>query len=394
MHPVAPDPLVGATSNPSLVEHSNMPSRLLRLGLLALVLGLGLGLSSVAHADLTPDQTARVLAGMDTDAFADSPKHRDLYLDYSKKTAKNWDSYNTKIGAPIEKWARKKLPTHKGETVFYPFAGPDFTTVHRLYPDADRYVLIALQTAGHMPDLANMSDKRLKAVFGLFRDGIGNFAIRGFFHTRKMHEQFEKSPVVEGITGVMLAFAVREGYSVTSVMPIQVSAAGEVEVLDPASPGRNVWDSVRFELDKDGHKVILDYLQLDLSDGNLKKNKPHRDFIRKVSGNRVVLKAASHLMQQQGFATIRDALLERATSIWQDETGLPYTPLAEHFEVDLYGDFSHVNTLFDQEPQRALKRAYETRDDVQNLPFQVGYRKEAGSCLQVAHTRKTKALAP
>jgi len=370
-----------------------MSSRLLHLGLLPVVLCLGLGLTSVAHADLTPEQTARVLAGMDTDAFGDAAKHLALSTDFAKKTSKDWESYDAKIGQPIEKWARKKLPTHAGQTIFYPFAGPDFPTVHRLYPDADRYVLIALQTAGHVPDLEGMSDKRLKAVFNLFKDGVGNFARRGFFHTKKMNEQFEKSPVVEGITGVMMAFAVREGYKVTHVRPIRVADSGEIEVLDPATPGRNVWDSVRIDLDKGGRKVVLDYLQLDLSDGNLKHNTAHRSFIRKVAGNRVVLKAASHLMQQQGFATIRDALLERATSVWQDETGLPYTPLAAQFDVDLYGDFSHVNVLFDQEPQRALKRAYETRDDVQNLPFQVGYRKEAGSCLQVAHTRKTPALA-
>ena len=51
-----------------------------------------------------------------------------------------------------------------GETIFYPFAGPDFMTVNRFYPNASRYVRIP---RGVGEDLRK-SEKRLCRVEAAF----------------------------------------------------------------------------------------------------------------------------------------------------------------------------------------------------------------------------------
>lgn len=376
----------------SLLSTSTLSCR--RAACAALVMTCVGLLGSSAHAELPPDTTARVLAGMAPDALsAQAGKSADLKR-YSATVDKNFQSYEARYGSRMGSWARQKLPAHANETIFYPFSGPDLPTVHRLYPDASRYVLVALQTAGRVPDLEGMSDKRAASVYRLFREGLGNFARRGFFETKDMTAIFERATVVEGITGVMMAFAAREGYEVLEVLPIQVNAAGSDVEIHPGDRSKpKTWESVRLKLKRtsDGQPVTLDYLRMDLSNGNLKHNAADRTFVRTFAGNRVVLKAASHLMQMPSFSVVRDALLERAPTVLQDETGLAYDDLSAAFEVDLYGDFRTVNVLFDQGPQLPLKRAYATRKDVQNLPFKLGYAKEAGSCLQIGRKRLSPA---
>ena len=89
-------------------------------------------------------------------------------------------------------------------------------------------------------------------------------------------------------------------------------------------------------------------------------------------------------MQKPFFSVIRDAILEHTPVLWQDETGLDYADLVKRFEVSLYGKFTAANKLFQKGVQRALAKAYKTRKDIEPLPFKVGYKKESGSCVQVA----------
>ena len=81
---------------------------------------------------------------------------------------------------------------------------------------------------------------------------------------------------------------------------------------------------------------------------------------------------------------MRCPILTRAPSLWQDETGIDYGELEKAFRVTLYGRFTKANKLFLKGIQRSLATAYKTRDDVKPLPFKVGYKKESGSCVQVA----------
>ena len=107
-------------------------------------------------------------------------------------------------------------------------------------------------------------------------------------------------------------------------------------------------------------------------------------WIERMAANRTVLKAASHLLQDARFRIVRDALLARAPSIVQDETGIEYTRLAQAFDVKLYGRFSKPHPLFNQESQRALAQAYKVAGEVKPLPFRVSYQRQPEANLQVA----------
>ena len=124
-----------------------------------------------------------------------------------------------------------------------------------------------------------------------------------------------ESLVVEGITPVLMLMAEREGYEVISVEPLVISDDGTDVVV--ATEGRDraaTWRSVRLELRRrdDGAPVTLDYVRLDLSNGGLRRGSGARALVTGLAHHRVVLKAASHLLQYDTFRTLRDAIVHHA----------------------------------------------------------------------------------
>jgi hypothetical protein len=305
-----------------------------------------------------------------------------------------WNSYRQKIGVPLANWACAEIDSTAGETVFYPFSGPDLSSVHQLYPQADRYILVAMQRAGLPPALERQSTRDLQRILSAYRDRWRFFARTGFFRTNDLEDFASRLEVTVSVTSQLMAFAARLGYEVESVEPVQVSANGrdlERVATDPALA--SAWNSVRLTLVKNGRRVLLDYLRMDLSDGVLKKNPANRAFIEQAVANRTLVKAASHLLQKHYFSILRGAILARAPSVLQDETGIDYSTLAGVFKTRLYGKFVKPHTLFETNMQRSLALAYETARDVQPLSFRLGYDKTAGSAVVVA-TRGNTAAVP
>ena len=336
-------------------------------------------------APLPTDETARVLAGLSPDSLPVDAARKKLAKGYAKTATDAWGKYWKRIGQPMTDWAETALPRTAGETIFYPFAGPDLPTAVQLYPDAGRYVLVALQTGGRVPDLAGMDEKQFNAYINLFKRAWTDFARRGFFRTDDLKADTGKERTLEGITPVLMAFASRLGYRVDAVEPIRIKADGsDVEVHPGDKNTVATWDSVRLTLDKDGKKVIADYLFLDLSDSHLKKHEGDRKWLEKMAGHKVFTKAASHLMQKSFFSLVRDTLLANAPSIVQDETGLDYKDLVKGFEVKLFGRFERAHKLWTEGVQRELAAAYKSEKDIPSLRFKFGYEKDAGSCVMVA----------
>lgn len=364
----------------------------MRFQLLPVALLLVGTLSSVvappAHAEsLTPEQTARTLAGLDVDAMSGDAARKKLLKSFAKNATEKWGKYWKQIGQPMTDWARTEVPHIKGETVFYPFSGPDFPTAMQLFPDAGRYVLVALQNAGPMPNLRGMEDKKFNAYMNVFKRGWVDFARRGFFRTDDLKaDTKEGEGVLSGVTPVLMAFAARLGFSVTDVLPLCIKADGSDLETHPGDRAKfETWKSVRFELKRqDGSRTVLDYVQLDISDASLKKQDNARTWLATVAKSKTMTKAASHLMQKPFFAVIRDIVVGNSPVLVQDETGVDYKYLQEDFKVMLYGRFEKAHKLFVGGLQRELVAAYKKRDDVKPLPFRFGYEKDKGSAVMIA----------
>lgn len=333
-----------------------------------------------AAASTDPDLLAREYLGL-PDATSEAPaqmtngKKKPLQPQFTQGRVA-WDSYERQIGKPLRKWTAEEVAPPTGGTVFYPFSGPDFVTVAQMFPEAERYVLVAIQPAGEVVDTRAMNPMAAIAFKSKFNLEWMKFGYLGFFRTLDLNENTASTKTRLTSTPVMMAFAAALGFRVESVAPLRFNAdTAEFNPVDAATEKK--WPSVRISLSKDERKVTLDYISMDLSDGFLKSHTPELNWIRKSAGNPTLLKAASHLLPKPYFSACRAAIVDSAPLLIQDETGLEYGDLIKMGTVSLHGRFSGVFRLFNQTSQRDLAAAYLKAGQKSMLPFAFSYQKSA-----------------
>lgn len=337
----------------------------------------------------TPDQTAKLVAGLQPTS-ADSFSEK-AFLQYAKMIDSYWSKYETKVFAPMTDWAKHNVKPLKGDTIFYPFSGPDFPTIYAMAPGINRYILISIQRAGTPIQPDDLSPANGKKLLDHLASDWSSYTQMGFFKTIDLDKNASESGVKVTPTLMMMAFASRLGFTIESVTPIKLNDDNSDVVVDTL-PGRD-WPSVRIQLKKDGKGVIVDYLRIDLSDYGLNKNPTNRKFIEKSARWPMLFKAASHLPQDPAFSIIKNAALTSAPLIIQDETGIEYSDLKNPFSIKLFGRFSKPHHLFSAQHQKSLAAAYADDKSAPTLPFRVGYMKDSGFSLQVAVRKDTNQAA-
>lgn len=349
---------------------------LLTRGLLLGALSLAACLVPARAAELSPQEAARSFAGIDSPATDAARKA------FQGRAAAAWAKYDKQVGQPLATWAKREVGYGGGGTVFYPFSGPDFLTVALVYPDAQRYVLVAIQNARPPAHPERMGSAQRQAFERKLGAAWEKFGRLGFFRTEDLDDDQRDLTSGIGPTTILMAFAARLGYSVTAVSPLGFDAEkGEWEPL--ATDDR--WRSVRLALEKDGRKVTLDYVRLDLSDNGLQAALAQQAWIKRMAAGPTLLKAASHLLQKPHFGILREALVSNATQVVQDETGLDYKDLGKIGPVRLYGKFTQTHSLFTTTTQRALAEAYKREKAPGDLPFAFSYLKRADArSMQIA----------
>lgn len=335
---------------------------------------------------MTPAQLhdmALLLTGKEPATGLPSPIRDNLkWKIYTKEVENNWAEYTKKIGVPMMDWAKQNIGIAT-ETVFYPFSGPDFTTVYQLFPEAKRYVMVAMQHAGKPMDLGAYSplitDQSLEQLTSAWQ----LYGTHGFFVTSYLERYYYASKGKIGASTFLAIFLKLQGFDIERVTPIKVGQNGEIEELPQNTP---LWNSVRFNATKNGRPIILDYLRIDLSNEGLQAAPDHLKFIQQISANPTLFKAASHLPQNTNFNLIVRAVLDNAPFVVQDETGINYTALSKNFDTALFGKFVIAHHAF-LNYHGDLVQAYAQRKDVQPLNFRVGYYKDGNYVLMVARRK-------
>jgi hypothetical protein len=343
--------------------------------------------STLAHAALAPEVEARILAGREIAALGTAATS--VLQSHAQLVSQSWSEYERRIGRPLRAWSEAEIdPLKGGETVFYPFSGPDFPTVNLVYPEAARYVLVANQYANAPLSLDQLDPAKLRLYLDLFARRWAFYSSVGFFRTDHLDAEAARAGLRVGVTDLLMGFAARLGHEVQSVEPIRVRGDG-VDVEPHPGPRSDpaTWHSVRLVLKQGRRSRVLDYVRIDLSDKSLGRIPTERQFIERASANPTVFKAASHLPQRPHFSILREAVLARAPSIWQDETGIDYALLESAFDVTLYGHYQRAHRIFSGTANASLAAAYANREDVRPIGFRVGYEKQSGSSVQIAVRR-------
>jgi hypothetical protein len=290
----------------------------------------------------------------------------------------NWSDYYSQIGQPMMKWSAQEIRID-AEEVFYPFSGPDFSTLYQFYPNANHYVMVAQQKGEHLVNLSSIKSFEVAKTLDVLESAWSSFGHNGFFVTEYLFKYISQNKVKIGPTTLIASFAHLQDFSIRKIVPIEIDEEGQVRELEEDHP----WDSVRFFLNKDGHTITVDYLSMDLSNEGLKKAPQNMLFFDSSSKFPVLLKAASHLPQHKNFTLIRDSMLKNSPYIVQDETGLDYKPLKKLYDTSLYGDFEKPYKVFSNFNQELVK-AYREQGYKKPLPFRIGYFKNGSYALIVA----------
>lgn len=308
-------------------------------------------------------------------ALAQSPR----WATFAKEVTVNWARYSQKIADPMSQWALAELPV-TSDTVFYPFSGPDFVTVHQLFPAAQRYVMMAMQNAERPLDLANLAPELIEPSLSVLTSAWQHFGENGFYVTEYLEKYLYSTRAHIGASTFIVSFLALQGFEIERVVPLQVAADGSLQELSPETPR---WRSVRIQASKQGKPIVVDYLKIDLSNPGLQAAPQNLALIGTLTKNPVLFKAASHLPQNVGFNMIANQVLTHSPLIVQDETGLSYSTLIRAHQVALFGKFVTAHHAFPSY-HHDLAKAFAQRDDIKPLNFRFGYFKDGNYALMVA----------
>ena len=154
-------------------------------------------------APSTYDQVAVLLTGK----AELGPKNIDAqdWANYVKLIQVNWEQYQQSIGQPMMAWSATEIKDQH-PTVFYPFSGPDFTTLYQMYPDKDYYVMAALQRAERLVDLNQLSPKASAQTLEVLGSAWNSFGQYGYFITEYLYKYLSQNNVKIGATTLIVHF--------------------------------------------------------------------------------------------------------------------------------------------------------------------------------------------
>ncbi|XVN43120.1 MAG: hypothetical protein RCG15_02185 [Candidatus Rickettsia vulgarisii] len=258
------------------------------------------------------------------------------------------DRFKNSTAKDLELFVSKQAELEKIHTVFYPFGGADIIYPLTIYPNTTKITLIGMEKIGFIPNTKQSQLKPSNNVQSLLR--------KSFFVTKDMCES------KDGILNLLLE---------------------QLQLL-------NVQNVIIENFDKDNRELVIKfhykgiqrtvyYYKKDMSDPKISLEffnlLQEKGFIEGV-----LLKATSYTIHQAEFAQIKKIILDSASVVVQDDSGIPLKDFAEKFEVRKYGQYTKpYGKEFTGYYQKLLK-AKEAEND-ETLPFCFGY----GCKRQAAH---------
>lgn len=344
--------------------------RLLRIAAAALAL-LAAAVSSANAAELTFDDTARFLAGMQPSA--DSPLVPLTKDPGWQRHAKFFDGAFAQLEqrqlSKIRKWADVNLAAPR-PTMFYLFSGPDFLYADTFHSKASTYVLGALEPVGAVPDLTRLSRGSVGAALYNVERSLGSILSFSFFITKQMKVDLSANQV-NGTLPILYVFLARSGKTIRNVEMIALDDKGGVHVGDD-NPGRNATRGVRITFaGSDGEARTLYYFATDLSNSGARAA-GFLKFCETLGPGNSLLKSASYLLHSGNFTVVRDWLLANSATIIQDDSGIPLANYsARQWQFFPFGRYLGP---IDEFPGRYQERYAQLFTRAQPIDFGVGYR--------------------
>lgn len=287
--------------------------------------------------------------------------------DYEQWIDGRWGYMNRVRLSAMHSWSSSALGGLPSSTVFYPFSGPDVLYVDTLFPNSKILLMAGLEPVGTMPDLAQLqADGKLGAYLGQVKTSLFTILAASFFKTKDMKNDFNNE-MVNGLLPAIIVFVAHAGYSIDSIDYVTLARDGTVHKRGETSgaPGVQV-------IYDDGRALL--YFQTDLGNDGLHDNPGYIKLMQRLSPGTTYLKAASYLLYEDYFSTMRNAILNDSGAVVEDDSGIPFRDFnLKEWEVIPYGNYTGPIPLFKEHYQQDLADYY-ARTPHDPLPFGSGYK--------------------
>lgn len=335
---------------------------------------------------LRVNSTARLIAGLapthpDHRALADSAE----WKAHSAKLRASWAWLRDQQITPLTEWRNKAVPRNcpAGNTLLYPFSGPDFFNAYWLFPNCETYVLLGLEPIGTPPAIEKMSDEQMTRLLTDVREAMANLLARNYFITSRMDKQMQAAEL-NGVLPIIMISMALAGVEVVRIAPLRLAPAQDAAVpLEDAESGAKLRRRLRgitIEFRRPGSPVPqrVNYFSMDASNAGMVRYPHFRDYVRGLAPTTTLIKSASYLLHVGEFRRMRDLILKVSGFIVQDDTGIPYSILAKRgWQVSVYGRYVVPIPPFERHYQPELAEAYGAQSPA-SLPFRFGYRRSFG----------------
>jgi hypothetical protein len=339
--------------------------------------------SPVPQASPTPAQAVEVPSNPITDAarfLAGLPVADNSTLAGLTHTS-NWQAHASAMNSAFATLDRRQLsniriwrsdflaPVSAGaKTCVYYFGGPDFLYADAFFPDCTTYVLVGLESVDAIPDLRTVPAAALDYTLQNIQISLNTILQFSFFKTKDMREEFGRGEL-KGVLPILFVFLARTGKVIQSVDYVSLDRAGQI--TKPGGSPHGV--KVAFVDPAAGAQKALYFFSTDLSDDGLKSNPAVLRFTEQQGQANCFVKAASYLMHEGRFDTVRSFLLGDSLTIVEDDSGIPIKYISpDKWTLRFFGSYTAPINLFKQYYQPELRQYYETSSP-KTLTFSFGY---------------------
>jgi len=353
--------------------------------------------AAAAPAPNSVNDTARLLAGLApaADPAAVELAKQSSWQQHAKSFDSAWVNLEKNQLGKVRTWAKANIAdAHAAKgTVFYMFSGPDFLYADTFYPQATTYVLCGLEPVGKIPDLSKLPAKALGGELHALQGSINTVLNLSFFITKQMQGDLQNHSL-SGTLPLLYIFLERSGKTPQDVSYVSVDEEGTLTTPaeSTARSSKNPASGVRIRFLAEGSDTVrtLYYFCTDISDGGL-KHSGFLKFCKTLAPGNGCVKSASYLMHESEFSTVRSFLLENATTLVQDDSGIPvafFKP--DTWQLRVFGHYPGPISLFKNCYQPKLAEYYKTTKP-EPLDFGIGYRHHSSESTLMVAARKPAA---
>jgi hypothetical protein len=333
--------------------------------------------SRVSSVDSGTDDLVSFISGVGTGKNKCQPRLDSIikWKNYAEELDSMFSHVNSGRCMKMRTWADSELiNSHSKTTVFYPFSGPDFFNANIFYPNADQYILIAMEPIGSLPDICKMSPDAVSNYLASINNSMKDIFKRSYFITRKMSNDLYRTKV-NGTVPLISLFIKRTGHNIVSMQRIGVDSIGNYQITDTLKSTKGIVSGIKIDFLTPSENKIQSvlYFRADISDKGLEKIPGFKKYLNGLPQSFSYLKAASYLMHSENFSDIRSLIFDKSLTILQDDSGIAYKFFdTKEWNIKLYGKYVKPKDEFSYIREPELEKAYKT-SAFKPLPYSLGY---------------------